>query len=113
MVSDRAMACCFFALTVAAPALAAEEATYELTFDATWSEETHPTDFPSNAHFSQPVGGLHNADVTFWEPGGIASDGIEAMAELGATVPLLDEVFAREEYQKLVERAASHQPSYG
>jgi len=28
-------------------------------------------------------------------------------------VPLLDEAFAREEYQKLVERAASHQPSYG
>ena len=28
-------------------------------------------------------------------------------------IPLLDEVFAREEYQQLVERAASHQPSHG
>jgi hypothetical protein len=26
--------------------------TYELTFNAAWSEKTHPDDFPQNPHFS-------------------------------------------------------------
>jgi hypothetical protein len=69
-----------------------EMATYVVTFESTWSETTHPDDFPSNPHFSRLVGGTHNADVTFWEVGEIASDGIEAMAELGSRGPLESEV---------------------
>ena len=69
-------------------------ASYTVTFDATWSPATHPTDFPSNAHFSPLVGGTHVQGVRFWEPGGIATEGIQRMAEMGRTSPLDSEVNA-------------------
>ncbi len=72
----------------------ADTARYEVTFDATWSAQTHPYDFPSNPHFSGLIGGTHQASVTFWKPGGIASQGIENMAELGSKSPLDAEVQA-------------------
>jgi len=65
---------------------------YQATFDATWSEQTHPTEFPTNPHFSPLVGGLHNENVMFWEVGGLASDGMETMAETGATSTLVSEI---------------------
>jgi hypothetical protein len=34
-------------------------AQYQLTFEATWSKETHPQDFPSNPHFSPIIGASH------------------------------------------------------
>jgi len=67
-------------------------AEYTVVFDATWSVATHPTDFPAGAHFSSLVGATHRDGVTFWAPGGIATDGMEEMAELGGTATLTDEV---------------------
>ncbi len=81
----------FIALAVMAAA-SAETATYRVTFDATWSQSTHPDAFPNGAHFSPIIGGTHNSDVTFWEPGGLATPGIESMAETGATTLLRNEV---------------------
>ena len=81
----------------AAPVFAAptETAQYRVTFRATWSASTHPTQFPNDrAHFSGLIGGVHNSDVSFWGPGQIASDGIEVMAERGGTSPLDSEVQA-------------------
>ena len=78
----------------AASAAAASTAIYELVFDATWSAQTHPTDFPSGPHFSGLIGGTHQGGVTFWEVGGIATDGIESMAELGGKTQLQSEVEA-------------------
>lgn len=72
----------------------AEDVLYDVTFDATWSAETHPYDFPPNPHFSGLVGGTHQDSVNFWRPGGIASDGIEAMAERGSQSALSLEVQA-------------------
>lgn len=69
-------------------------AEYELTFDATWSAATHPVDFPPNPHFSGLIGGTHDASISFWELGGIASTGIEKMAELGSKSPLDAEIGA-------------------
>lgn len=63
-------------------------ARYSVTFDATWSADTHPTDFPSNAHFTRLVGSTHRDGAAFWAPGGIASQGVEDMAERGRTSPL-------------------------
>jgi uncharacterized repeat protein (TIGR01451 family) len=69
------------------------EATYLVTFENTWTATTHPTNYPtSNAHWSPLVGGAHNGDVSFWEPGGIASQGIENMAETGSTGTLVSEI---------------------
>ncbi|NNF16135.1 MAG: hypothetical protein HKN70_05265 [Gammaproteobacteria bacterium] len=70
------------------------EADYRVEFDATWSSTTLPTNFPASAHFSGLVGGSHSASVSFWSPGGIASQGIENMAETGSQGVLLSEVNA-------------------
>jgi hypothetical protein len=79
-------------------ALAAGAATptadYTVVFDATWSEATHPGAIPGNPHFSSLIGGLHNDQVSFWQLGGLASPGIERMAEQGGTSILGSEVNA-------------------
>lgn len=68
------------------------QATYEVTFDATWSRETHPGNYPSNAHFSPLIGATHNSDVVVWEAGGFATPGMEDMAETGGTGTLSSEL---------------------
>jgi len=67
-------------------------AQYQVVFNATWSQQTLPTNWPSNAHFSGLVGGTHNANVHFWRDGETASDGIQLMAEHGQKTTLLDEI---------------------
>ena len=62
-----------------------ETVDYRLTFTATWSESTHPTNFPSNPHFSPLIGATHNDQVSFWEPGTLASTGTSQVAETGGT----------------------------
>jgi hypothetical protein len=69
-----------------------ESARYLLTFEATWSEETHPTDFPPNPHFSGLIGATHRVGVRLWEEGGRATPGIQNMAETGGKSPLDSEV---------------------
>ena len=71
-----------------------ESAVYRVRFQSTWSAATHPTNFPSNPHFSGLIGGVHNDQVSFWQEGGIASDGMEQMAERGQQTPLDNEVQA-------------------
>jgi hypothetical protein len=69
-----------------------ETARYLLTFEATWSEETHPVDFPSNPHFSGLIGATHHEEVRLWEEGETATPGIQNMAETGGKSPLDSEV---------------------
>lgn len=71
-----------------------ESAVYKLTFDAVWSAQTHPNNFPPGPHFSGLVGGTHNSSIAFWEVGSLASDGMEKMAELGSKTTLIAEVNA-------------------
>lgn len=80
-------------LLTAAPALAQNgSAVYRFTFQSTWSAQTHPTSFPSNPHYSPLVGCTHDANLVLWQPGGIATPGIEQMAETGATSVLVNEL---------------------
>jgi hypothetical protein len=58
---------------------------YEVTFNALWSEEIHPDNFPSNPHFSGLIGASH-------KEGEIASAGIKSMAETGSKNPLNEEI---------------------
>lgn len=75
--------------------VAAGTAVYQVTFQSTWSQATHPVDFPSsNAHFSGLIGGTHSDQVSFWNLGALASTGIKDMAELGSKTPLRQEVEA-------------------
>jgi len=80
------------ACLVGAPTAAAQTARYRLTVQNTWSETTHPGAFPSGAHFSWMGGGTHDASVSFWAEGVLASPGVKEMAETGATNILLSEV---------------------
>lgn len=76
-------------------AAAQGSATYEVEFNATWSQATHPNQFPSfDPHFSPLVGATHKGNESFWQVGGIATLGIERMAELGATSTLSSEINA-------------------
>ena len=71
-------------------------ATYGVTFRATWDATSHGDSppFPSGAHFSRVVGTTHVEEASFWSSGGVATDGIEIMAETGAVDVLCDEVQA-------------------
>jgi hypothetical protein len=89
-----AIRCTVLALAAGSAAAQSSTATYELTFQATWSQPTHPNAFIAAAHFSPLIGGLHNAQVEFWAPGTLATRGIEVMAETGLFTPLRSEVNA-------------------
>lgn len=67
------------------------EAVYKATFNATWSTDNHPTNFPSNPHFSPLTGAVHSVQAVFVQIGDLASPGIEDMAETGGTGTLLAE----------------------
>ncbi len=67
---------------------------YRVTFVATWSAATHPIDFPNTAHFSPLVGGMHDSRALFWYDGGISTEGIRRVAELGSTTTFRNELTA-------------------
>jgi hypothetical protein len=67
-------------------------AQYEVVFDASWSQVTHPLDWPNPGHWSGLVGAVHNDHVSFFQEAQPASEGIRLMAERGQQGPLLDEV---------------------
>jgi len=68
------------------------DVSYTITLNASWSNATHPQNFPGNAHFSDLVGTTHNVNSVFWQAGDIASNGIEQMAETGQTNLLIGEI---------------------
>jgi len=61
------------------------EATYTVTFKMNWNSTDFPKDYPSNAHFSPLIGWSHPSTSGFLKVESVASEGIEAMAETGAT----------------------------
>ena len=67
-------------------------ARYKLTFNATWSVQTHPNEFPPGPHFSGLIGMTHNTNAMLFAKGEIASDGIKNMAETGGKDPLETEI---------------------
>ncbi|HAB19864.1 MAG TPA: spondin domain-containing protein [Verrucomicrobiota bacterium] len=67
-------------------------ARFEVLFDATWSPQTHRGAWPTGAHWSGPVGGVHNGKVHFWKEGETASEGIRLMAERGQQGTLAAEI---------------------
>lgn len=86
----------FIAITAALIVCSISQAVnYRVTFDATWSAENHPDAYPGrNAHFSTPIGTTHNANVSFWAPSGLASPGIEGVAETGSIRVMQNEIGA-------------------
>ena len=67
-------------------------ATYEIRFDANFSSETHPFNFPPDAHFSPLAGAVHNANVSFWRTSQQASPGLTHLVEFGCPTLLTNEI---------------------
>ena len=82
------------ALVASSAASAMDSASYKVQVDATWTAQSHPFDYPSNAHFSGIVGAEHNADYTIFQDGGAATKGLENLSEMGAHLPLDGEIKA-------------------
>lgn len=84
------------AAVLTAPLIAQDtgHAVYDVRFESTWSSSTQPNAFPAGAHYSPLIGAVHASGATFWEPGGISSQGMERMAELGSRTVLRNEVNA-------------------
>ncbi len=79
---------------LASTGFAQDQATYEIEFVAEWSQATHPAAFPNNPHFSPLIGTTHNDLLSIWAPNGIATNGIEVMAESGGTSALQSEILS-------------------
>jgi hypothetical protein len=75
-------------------AAAGDGATYDVTFERTWSKQTHPKDFPLFAHFSPVIGVTHNGSYDPFKSGATASPGIEKLCEEGKHQPLDAEIRA-------------------
>ena len=57
-------------------------ATYNIEFESVWNTTDHGA-LPSNPHWSSLVGANHKSSITYFEMGGIATQGIENIAETG------------------------------
>ena len=82
------------AAPVAGNAADASEATYDVTFQGTWTTASTPGGVVSDGHFTTLVGAVHNAGVTFWRSGERASAGVELVAETGETSRFASEIEA-------------------
>lgn len=74
------------------PAEASQKATYRIEYDVTWSAESHPNTLPDGAHVSPIVIVSHANENDLFASGTEATDGIEMMAETGATGVLANEI---------------------
>ena len=97
------------AICVGGPASAQDTATYSVTFTGNWTDAstTPENDLPGSAHFTTLIGAIHNSSVTFWEPGGTASPGIESMAEIGGTSTLRSEIEASAHHHAVIQQGVS------
>ena len=80
----RVLVLAVFALAIGDLARA-EMATYRVTFQGSWTTASTPGGVVRGAHFTTLIGAVHNPNVTFWQSGGVASPGIEQVAETGVT----------------------------
>ena len=79
---------------VCAAAGAAEQVTYRVTIEGTWTAACHPHEYPSDAHFSWLTGATHDETFRLFEAGGVATPGLEALAEDGELSPYDAEIQA-------------------
>lgn len=69
-------------------------ARYRIEFVANWSEETHPEQYESSAHFSPFIAYTYDGseEGRIWTASEVASEGMKVMAETGKPVPLESEI---------------------
>ena len=71
---------------------AEQTAIYMIEYNVPWSISTHPDTLPPGAHVSPIVVVSHMNENDLFTSGTLATDGIEIMAETGATKVLADEI---------------------
>ena len=84
-----------------------ETATYTMTFEGLWTvDDITDIVMPGGAHFTEVIGATHNSDTTLWASGGMASAGVEDVAELGVVSALVSEI-GRNANADVIVRAGS------
>jgi len=92
MMKTLAIAGTLAALLTGSAVQAADSASYEVRFDATWTAQSHPMDYPAGAHFSGLIGTTHNKSYQIFADGRTATPGLKALSEMGAHTPLNREI---------------------
>mmetsp|Transcript_5372 Transcript_5372/g.7747 ORF Transcript_5372/g.7747 Transcript_5372/m.7747 type:complete len:526 (+) Transcript_5372:296-1873(+) len=69
-----------------------DDVTYSCSFENEWSLSNHPIDYPSSAHWSPPVLVAHSSGYSMWREDGLATDGVEQVAETGSTRIILNDI---------------------
>lgn len=83
----------------AAPAAAEEDVVYSVTFTRTWTEKTHPLEYPkagllTGPHFSGLIGATHADGYVLFKEGTPPTPGLERLSEEGKHNPLDEEIKA-------------------
>ena len=71
---------------------AEQTAVYKIEYNVPWSTSTHPDTLPPGPHVSPIVVVAHMNENDLFTSGTVATDGIEIMAEIGATPVLASEI---------------------
>lgn len=80
--------------------------TYQITFNATWTSETHPhEEFPSDPHFSPIYAMSHTEEHVVWAVGKQVDVGIKQIAETGQTSLLEEKTLELQKSSKVCDAA--------
>ncbi len=83
-------------------------ANYRVTFTGTWTaDKITQSSLPGGAHFTTLIGATHNSQVTFWQVGGMATAGVELVAELGGISTFTSEINASSQVGRRLEFGSS------
>jgi len=66
------------------------EASYKMTVSMNWTNPQLAV--PSGAHVTTLIGMIHSKDTTLWKEGGLATPGLEDVAEVGSTIKMNAEI---------------------
>jgi hypothetical protein len=94
ILATAATVSCLAAASAASANAAMPPVRYQVVFERTWSEETHPQDFPLLAHFSPVIGLTHDGRYEPFRAGATPSAGLEHLCEEGKHQPLDAEIRA-------------------
>lgn len=84
------------------------EMKYEFMFTGEWSRVNHPLNYPDDAHFGGFTIAAHSSKYEMWSIGGIATEGMEVLAEFGAGLVLQEELRdAKEAVKEFTESPGS------
>ena len=81
----------------------AQDVSYDVQFEGNWTTQSTPGGVVGGAHFTTLIGAVHSGEVTFWEVGGMATRGVELVAELGSISQFRSEVQASTHTKSVIQ----------